>query len=97
LDARRLSPLHFNCLLFIISFVKELVRFESANLLSAEVAAKVFSRVLMRKFPHEDAAMYADPSLPRHMGTVDLGIVTEVEQGAMDAFILHFLRMPKLE
>ncbi len=54
----RLSPMHFNTLLFMIAFIKELVRHSAQNGLTEEIAARVFSRVLLRKAPHEEAALH---------------------------------------
>ena len=90
---RTLSPLHYNCLLFIIAFIKEVLVHSAANGLKESSAARAFSSVLMRKRPHEDAAMY----------TAGVNTLTgmpppsETEQEAMDAIILHFISSSKLE
>lgn len=90
---RSLSALHYNCLLFIIAFVKEALTHSASNLLTEATAARAFSSVLMRKRPHEDAAMY---QLGVHTLT-GMPAPSEQEQEAMDAIILHFISSTKLE
>ncbi len=89
---RQLTPLQYNCLLFIIAFVKECLTHRE-NGLTPESAAHVFSGALMRKRPHEDASMY-----PAGVTTITgMPPPSPQEQEAMDAIILHFISSSKLE
>jgi hypothetical protein len=89
---RQLTPLQYNCLLFIVAFVKECLTHRE-NGLTTESAAHVFSGALMRKKAHEDASMY-----PPGVATITgMPAPTPGEQDAMDAIIMHFITSSKLE
>ena len=57
--------MHYNTLLFVIAFIKELVKHGSVNGFNEDVAAGVFSPVIMRKPAHEEAAFHGTRSTGR--------------------------------
>jgi hypothetical protein len=61
--------------------------------LTETIAARVFSGVLMRRKPYEDASMYSAGATT----LTGMPPPTPAEQEAMDAIVLHFLMSSKLE
>ncbi len=80
---RSLSPLHSNCLIFVVAFMKEALRYSAHNLLTDAVAARVLGSMLFRKGPSDDAFVTGD----------DTPLPTPAEQDALDAIGLHLLQL----
>jgi hypothetical protein len=56
---RSLTPLHYNVLVYMIRFGREILSHASTNGASVDDLAYVFSRCLMRRIPHDEAPAHA--------------------------------------
>ncbi len=92
----RLSPVHYNVLVFLIAFMKEALKHGARNGLTEPIVARVCSLAIMRKEepstsepPPEAAASSSAASSDELPG---VWRPTGVEQEAMDSIVLHLLR-----
>lgn len=60
---RALSPLHYNVLVYIVRFGREILKNAVSNGVQLESLAIVFSRCLLRKIPHDEAPAHINNSL----------------------------------
>ena len=56
---RALSSLHFNTLVYIVRFAREVLAHSAANGTTPEDLAFVLSRCMLRRLPHDEAAAHA--------------------------------------
>jgi len=63
---RQLSALHYNVLVYLLRFGREVLACAHANGTTVEDVAYVFSRCMMRRIAHDEAAAHAplDPAAP---------------------------------
>jgi hypothetical protein len=61
---RALSPLHYNVLVYIARFGREVLAHGAANGVQPDALALVLSRCLMRRIPHDEAPAHAVPDSP---------------------------------